>query len=71
MQDLHLDKDPTGLFYVARALMNIQGIFGIIPNIYGKGAAAKSVFDLMVSMRRELAGVEPQVSWLGLLEVWG
>ena len=46
----------------ARALMTVQGIFGLIPNIYGKGAAAKQVYDLMVSMRRELAGNEPQVN---------
>ena len=60
-QALHIDKDPISIYYTARALMEIQGIFGIIPNIYGKGDAAKRVFELMVGMRRELAGNEPQV----------
>lgn len=47
---------------VAQALMTIQGVFGLIPNIYGKGAAAKQVYELMVRMRREMGGNEPQVS---------
>lgn len=48
--------------------MTIQGVFGLIPNIYGKGAAAKQVYELMVRMRREMGGNEPQVSvsaWTG------
>ena len=62
LQDLHLDGDPTCLFLAAQALMTIQGVFGLIPNIYGKGAAAKQVYELMVRMRREMGGNEPQVS---------
>ncbi|KAB7498873.1 Vacuolar protein sorting-associated protein 33A [Armadillidium nasatum] len=60
-RDLHMNKDSSDLFFIARALMNIQGIFGLIPNVYGKGSAAKGVFDLMVGMRRELGGNEPQL----------
>ncbi|XP_045606207.1 vacuolar protein sorting-associated protein 33A [Procambarus clarkii] len=61
-RDLQLDSDPTSLFLVAQALMTIQGIFGLIPNIYGKGPAAKQIYDLMVQMRREMGGNEPQVT---------
>lgn len=61
-RDLHLGGDPTCLFLVAQALMTIQGVFGLIPNIYGKGAAAKQVYELMVRMRREMGGNEPQVT---------
>ncbi|XP_071512985.1 vacuolar protein sorting-associated protein 33A isoform X1 [Panulirus ornatus] len=60
-RDLQLDSDPTCLFLVAQALMIIQGIFGLIPNIHGKGPAAKQVYELMVRMRREMGGNEPQV----------
>ncbi|XP_037796151.1 vacuolar protein sorting-associated protein 33A-like [Penaeus monodon] len=61
-RDLQLDSDPSGLFLVAESLMSIQGIFGLIPNIYGKGHAAKQVYELMVRMRREMGGNEPQVT---------
>ncbi|KAG0729931.1 Vacuolar protein sorting-associated protein 33A [Chionoecetes opilio] len=61
-RDLHLDSDPSCLFLVAQALMTLQGVFGLIPNIYGKGTAAKQVYDLMVRMRREMGGNEPQVT---------
>lgn len=61
-RDLHLGGDPTCLFLVAQALMTVQGVFGLIPNIYGKGAAAKQVYELMVRMRREMGGNEPQVT---------
>ncbi|KAG7165708.1 Vacuolar protein sorting-associated protein 33A-like 2, partial [Homarus americanus] len=61
-RDLQLDSDPTSVFLVAQALMTIQGVFGLIPNIYGKGQSAKQVYELMVRMRREMGGNEPQVS---------
>ncbi|RXG51513.1 Vacuolar protein sorting-associated protein 33A [Armadillidium vulgare] len=32
-RDLHMNKDSSDLFFIARALMNIQGIFGLIPNV--------------------------------------
>ncbi|KAG7172080.1 Vacuolar protein sorting-associated protein 33A-like 1 [Homarus americanus] len=61
-RDLQLDSDPTSVFLVAQALMTIQGVFGLIPNIYGKGQSAKQVYELMVRMRREMGGNEPQVT---------
>lgn len=35
------DGDRTSLYYVARSLMKIQRLFGIIPQIKGKGALSK------------------------------
>ncbi|XP_076028832.1 vacuolar protein sorting-associated protein 33A-like [Oratosquilla oratoria] len=61
-KEYHLEEDSTSMYQIAGALMDIQKIYGLIPNIYGKGAAAKQVYDLMVQMRRELAGNEPQVT---------
>lgn len=37
-KDVSVDGDRTSLFYVAKALMKLQHLYGIIPNIQGKGA---------------------------------
>ena len=60
-RDFHLEQDPTSLHSVARAMMTLQSVYGVIPNVYGKGKAAKQVFDFMTRMRREMMGQEPQV----------
>lgn len=57
----YLEDDHTTLFYAARALMTIQSLFGLIPNIYGKGVCADKVIEMIMQMRRELAGREPQI----------
>jgi len=53
--------DLTSLHYVATALTRLQAVTGVIPRIYGKGTTAAQVFDLMVRMKREACGQEPQV----------
>jgi len=53
--------DLTSLHSTATALTRLQAITGVIPRIYGKGAAAAQVFDLMVRMKRETCGQEPKV----------
>ena len=45
-QDCFLDNDYTSLYHVAKGLMVLQALYGIIPNIYGKGHCAK-VSDLI------------------------
>ncbi|XP_035234293.1 vacuolar protein sorting-associated protein 33A-like, partial [Stegodyphus dumicola] len=52
----------TSMHHVAKALMTIQAVYGIIPNVYGKGKCAKHVFDLMTRIRKELSGNDPQVT---------
>ena len=37
-------NDPSSLFYAAKGLMTLQSLYGIIPNIYGKGDCAKVMF---------------------------
>ena len=37
------EGDRTSLFYVARSLMKLQTIFGIIPKIQGKGTCARVI----------------------------
>lgn len=53
-RECNLDGDPTSLFYVARSIMKLQTVYGIIPQIVGKGAQAKNVADMILRMRREL-----------------
>lgn len=54
-KECFLEGDRTALFYVARSLMRLQHVFGIIPNIKGKGACARSVMEMLLRMRRESA----------------
>jgi len=53
--------DPTSLHYAAMALTRLQAVTGVIPRIYGKGASAAQVFDLMTRQKRETCGRIPQV----------
>jgi hypothetical protein len=34
--------------------MTIQSLYGIIPNVLGKGRYARSVFEMMARMRRDI-----------------
>ena len=53
--------DTTSLHYTAAALTRLQAVTGVIPRIYGKGAAAAQVFDFMLRMKKEACGQEPGV----------
>ncbi|XP_052712538.1 vacuolar protein sorting-associated protein 33A-like isoform X1 [Crassostrea angulata] len=61
-KECYLENDYTTMFYVAQSLMTLQFLYGIIPNIQGKGDCAKNVVDMMLRMRRELGGREPQIT---------
>nr|CAD7196702.1 unnamed protein product [Timema douglasi] len=58
-KEYHFENDPTCLYQVAKAVMELQRLFGTIPAVYGKGAGAKHVCDLMRRMARERMGLEP------------
>jgi hypothetical protein len=36
-REFSVEGDRTSLFYIAKALIKLQFLFGIIPNIQGKG----------------------------------
>ncbi|KAK4162101.1 Sec1-like protein [Cladorrhinum sp. PSN259] len=57
-RDLYLAKDPTPVFTLSRALMDIQQKHGLFPRIVGKGDNAKRVADLLGRMRQELLAGE-------------
>ena len=52
-KDTFLDGDPTSLLYVARSLMKLQAIFGLVPIVKGKGSNANKVWHMMQRLRRE------------------
>ena len=54
-----LDGDRSSLFYIAQALMRLQGLFGTIPAVKGKGSAAAAVKNMLMRMRRELGADAP------------
>lgn len=58
-----VEGDSTSLFYVARALMKMQSMYGVIPHIKGKGVTSQQIATMMLKMRREmqlgLAQTEP------------
>jgi len=56
-----VEGDKTCLHYAATALTRLQASTGVIPRIYYKGASADNIYDLMVRMKREACGNEPQV----------
>jgi len=55
-RDTSLDGDPAALLSVARALVKLQAIYGLVPTVKGKGSQALKVWHLMQRLRRE-AGV--------------
>ena len=49
-----VEGDSTSLFYVARALMKMQSMYGVIPHIKGKGVTSQQIATMMLKMRREM-----------------
>jgi len=68
-----LDGDRTTLLYIARALIKLQSLFGIIPNIRGKGNLSLGVAELMLKLRHtemstsELPAI-PEIDTLVLID---
>eukprot|EP00850_Spirogloea_muscicola_P018861 SM000177S03194 [mRNA] locus=s177:293522:299055:+ [translate_table: standard] len=71
-KECQLDGDRSSLFYIARALMRLQGVFGTIPHVMGKGRAAAQLADLLKRMQREQQGgmplIAPEIDLLILLD---
>lgn len=45
-KECHVENVMTNMLNVARALVTMQFLYGVIPNVYGKGKCAK-VFQLL------------------------
>ena len=67
------DGDMSSLYYVARSIMKIQSFYGLISNVKVKGDNAKSVFDMMLRMRKQVGSevfqnVTPEIDTLILID---
>lgn len=51
--EYHIQNDPTTLYKIAQAIITLQKIYGPIPRVWGKGQAAKQVWDLVKRLQRE------------------
>ncbi|XP_026314252.1 vacuolar protein sorting-associated protein 33A [Hyposmocoma kahamanoa] len=58
----YLEGDPTCIYNAAQAIRTIQQLYGIIPRVFGKGTAAKQVWDLLCKLNKEEQGTEPKGS---------
>lgn len=63
----YVDGDLSSLNIVALALLKLQFLFGIIPNIRSKGLGAKKVLQKMMHLRVEEEDTERQQLQLNLL----
>lgn len=68
-----MENETSSLYQVARGLMSVQSLYGIFPNVIGKGRHAKSVFELMTRMRRDIgtefeSAVPPQFDTLIIID---
>lgn len=52
-RELYIENDPTCIFLAARALVSLQKLYGRIPKVYGKGNAAKKLWDLLKDMSKD------------------
>eukprot|EP00299_Pterocystis_sp_00344_P011353 c5279_g1_i1.p1 GENE.c5279_g1_i1~~c5279_g1_i1.p1 ORF type:complete len:451 (+),score=116.67 c5279_g1_i1:619-1971(+) len=72
-RELFLDGDESSLFYVARAIMKMQTMFGYIPNVKAKGSKAATVVEMIKRMREEsnaggVAPVAPEIENLIIID---
>uniref|UniRef100_A0A8C2XAI8 VPS33A core subunit of CORVET and HOPS complexes n=1 Tax=Cyclopterus lumpus TaxID=8103 RepID=A0A8C2XAI8_CYCLU len=61
LQECYLENDQTSLYHTAKGLINLQALYGTIPQIYGKGECARHVANMMLRMKREFAGSQNQI----------
>ncbi|GJQ85374.1 car [Trypoxylus dichotomus] len=52
-REYHLENDPSSLYQVAQSIFFLQSKFGPAGRVWGKGAAAKQVWDLLVRLQKE------------------
>lgn len=60
-QEWSVEGDPSSIHLAARGLMLLQGLYGLIPSIRGKGPNVQALYNMMVELRREMGHNEPQV----------
>ncbi|KAL1501547.1 hypothetical protein ABEB36_006849 [Hypothenemus hampei] len=48
-----IENDPTYIYQTAQAIMLLEKLYGPIAKVWGKGTAAKQVWDLVTRLQRE------------------
>ncbi|XP_066144491.1 vacuolar protein sorting-associated protein 33A [Euwallacea fornicatus] len=52
-REFNIENDPTYIYQTAQAIIFLQKLYGQIPRVWGKGVAAKQVWDLVTRLQRE------------------
>nr|CAH7720426.1 unnamed protein product [Callosobruchus chinensis] len=52
-REYNMENDPTYLYQTAQVIIYLQQMYGRIPKAWGKGVAAKQVWDLVMRLQRE------------------
>lgn len=52
----YIEGDTSCIYNAAQALRTIQQFYGIVPRVFGKGQAAKQVWDLLCRLNKEEQG---------------
>jgi hypothetical protein len=60
-RDLYINNDTSSIINLAHGLINLQKLYGIIPNVFVKGDKAKQCYDSMMRMQREVPDNEKKV----------
>ena len=55
LKDMYINHDHSIYATVAESIHRLQCVFGKVHNIYGKGKAAKAVFDILKLKERKLS----------------
>ena len=53
-KELYVDCETSPLHQIAHGLMSLQSLYGIFPNVVGKGRYTRNLFELMTRMRRDI-----------------
>lgn len=53
-----IENDPTYLYQTAQSIIYLQNLYGPIPRVWGKGSAAKQVWELVMRLQREKTNTE-------------
>jgi len=62
LKAFHSENDASGLHHVAKALVLLQRKYGTPSKVFGKGQAARHVYELMEAIKNETGGIKHQVT---------
>lgn len=52
-REYYLEGDPTSLYQIAQAIIELEKLYGPIPKVWGKGTTAKQVWELVKRLQKE------------------